>query len=86
MPDQASPGLVIQEALDSDAMNTPEHPQLSVAMSVYNGERFLAEAIESVLVQTFTQFEFLIVDDGSQDGTRDIIADYAAKTGDWCTA
>uniref|UniRef100_UPI0030CB1C0C glycosyltransferase n=1 Tax=Novosphingobium sp. ZN18A2 TaxID=3079861 RepID=UPI0030CB1C0C len=54
-------------------------PALSVAMSVYNGERFLAEAIESVLAQTFGDFEFLILDDGSRDGTRDIVAAYAAR-------
>lgn len=59
-------------------MNEPA-PALSVAMSVYNGERFLAAAIESVLAQTFTDFEFLILDDGSQDGTRAMIEDYAAR-------
>ena len=53
-------------------------PQISVAMSVYNGERFLAAAIDSVLAQTFTDFEFLIVDDGSSDGTAAILRDYAA--------
>ena len=47
-------------------------------MSVYNGERFLAEAIESVLAQTFTAFEFLILDDGSRDGTRGELESYAA--------
>lgn len=50
-------------------------------MSVYNGERFLAPAIESVLGQTFGDFEFLILDDGSRDGTRDIIARYADQDG-----
>ncbi|MDE2411761.1 MAG: glycosyltransferase [Sphingomonadales bacterium] len=54
-------------------------PAISVAMSVYNGERFLAEAIDSVLAQTFGDFEFLILDDGSKDDTRAIIADYAAR-------
>lgn len=54
-------------------------PAISVAMSVYNGERFLAEAIESVLGQTFADFEFLILDDGSSDGTRSIIELYAAR-------
>ncbi len=52
-------------------------PAISVAMSVYNGERFLASAIESVLAQTFTDFELLIVDDGSSDGSRGIIEGYA---------
>ena len=54
-------------------------PAISVAMSVYNGERFLAEAIESVLAQTFTDFEFLALDDGSTDGTRAILSHYAAR-------
>jgi hypothetical protein len=47
-------------------------------MSVYNGERFLASAIESVLGQTYGQFEFLILDDGSTDATQAIAARYAA--------
>lgn len=46
-------------------------------MPVYNGERFLAEAIESVLAQSFSDFELLIVDDGSADSSPDIVADYA---------
>jgi len=51
-------------------------PGLTVAMSVYNGERFLAAAIDSVLGQTFGDFEFLIVDDGSSDATASILRDY----------
>lgn len=48
-------------------------PAISVIMSVYNGERFLAEAAESILAQTFSDFEFIIVDDGSTDSTRLIL-------------
>ena len=48
-------------------------------MSVYNGERFLTAAIESVLGQTFSDFEFLILDDGSRDGTRAIVEAMAAR-------
>lgn len=54
-------------------------PSISVAMSVYNGERFLATAIDSVLAQTFADFEFLIVDDGSSDASGAIIDAYAAR-------
>ena len=54
-------------------------PRISVAMSVYNGERFLAEAIESILTQSFADFEFLILDDGSRDSSRAIIERYAAQ-------
>jgi glycosyltransferase involved in cell wall biosynthesis len=45
-------------------------------MPVYNGERYLREAIESILEQTFPDFEFLIIDDGSIDGGVDIIRSY----------
>jgi glycosyltransferase involved in cell wall biosynthesis len=51
--------------------------KVSVVTSVYNGEKYLAEAIESVLCQTFTDFEFILVDDGSQDRTWGIISKYA---------
>lgn len=54
-------------------------PAISVAMSVYNGERFLVPAIESILGQEFADFEFLIVDDGSRDASPAIITDYAAR-------
>lgn len=48
-------------------------------MPVYNTEHYLAEAIESILQQTFTDFEFIIVDDASQDGSAEIIRSYAAR-------
>lgn len=54
------------------------HPRISVAMSVYDNALFLGEAIESILAQSFGDFEFLIVDDGSTDGSSEIIAGYAA--------
>lgn len=54
-------------------------PALSVAMSVYNGQSHLVLAIESILTQTFADFEFLILNDGSSDASRDIIDSYAAK-------
>jgi len=54
-------------------------PAVSVAMAVCNVERFLAESVESVLGQTFTDFEFIIVDFGSTDNSKAIAAGYAAK-------
>jgi glycosyltransferase involved in cell wall biosynthesis len=49
-------------------------PAVSVLMAVYNGERHLGAAIDSILAQTWQDFEFIIVDDGSTDGSRDIVA------------
>ena len=51
-------------------------PVISVVMSVFNGERYLAHAIEGILGQTFGDFEFLIVDDGSKDQTWQILKNY----------
>ncbi len=51
-------------------------PKISVIMSVYNGEKYLGEAIDSVLGQTFTDFDFIIVNDGSTDGSPGIIQSY----------
>lgn len=50
-----------------------------ILLSTYNGERFLAEQIESILAQTHTDWTLLIRDDGSSDATRDIIQEYCAK-------
>jgi len=49
-------------------------PKVSVLMCVHNGERYLREAVESILSQTFTDFEFIIIDDGSTD-TSSLILD-----------
>ena len=46
---------------------------ISVIMSVYNGIPYLQEAVESILNQTFRDFEFIIIDDGSVDGTTDLL-------------
>ena len=56
-------------------------PKVSVVMCVHNGERYLYEALESVLNQTFEDFEFIIVDDASADNTPAILKEYAAQDG-----
>jgi glycosyltransferase involved in cell wall biosynthesis len=55
-----------------------DKPIVSVVMPVYNGQTFLSVAIESVLVQTFSQFEFVIIDDGSTDRTPEILSGFEA--------
>ena len=55
------------------------HPAISVLMPVHNGEPFVAQAMESVLEQGFGDFELIVVDDGSQDATAALLADYAAR-------
>lgn len=52
---------------------------VTVLMSVYNGERWLHESIPSILNQSFDNFEFVIVNDGSTDGTLEIINEYGRK-------
>lgn len=54
-------------------------PRVSVGMPVYNGERYLREAIDSVLAQSFTDYELIISDNGSTDATREICEAYAAR-------
>ena len=51
-------------------------PKVSVLMSVYNGERYLREAIDSILNQTLKDFEFFIINDGSTDSTKKILDSY----------
>lgn len=54
-------------------------PQVSVLMSVFNGAEFLEEAINSILRQTFSDFEFLIIDDGSTDSSREVISSFVDR-------
>lgn len=54
-------------------------PNVSILMSAFNAENFLREAIDDLLGQTFTDFEFVIINDASTDCTADIIDSYAAK-------
>jgi Glycosyl transferase family 2 len=55
------------------------HPAVTVLMPVHNSSAYLPEAIESILAQTFGDFEFLIIDDGSTDGTWQILTEYGRR-------
>ncbi|MEW6544055.1 MAG: glycosyltransferase [Nitrospirota bacterium] len=54
-------------------------PKVSVVVPVYNGERYLREALDSVFAQTFRDYEVVCVDDGSKDGSLDILQSYGTK-------
>lgn len=54
-----------------------ELPSISVIMPVYNAAPYLKQAIESILSQTFSDFEFIIINDGSSDGSENIIRSYS---------
>ncbi len=54
-------------------------PRLGIGLPVYNGERYLAEAIESILAQTFDDFELIICDNASTDRTAEICKGFAAR-------
>ncbi len=54
-------------------------PQVSVTMGVFDAERYLAAALESILCQTFTDFELIAVDDGSRDESLAILGRFAAR-------
>jgi glycosyltransferase involved in cell wall biosynthesis len=54
---------------------------ISVVMPVYNARRYVAEAVESILAQTVTAFELILIDDGSTDGSTEILRRYAGRDG-----
>ena len=59
--------------------DTAEQPLVSIVTPVYNGEAFLAETIESVLGQTYQNWEYFLLDNASTDGSAAIIRRYAER-------
>ena len=60
-------------------MTAAHRPTLSIGLPTYNGERFLAEALDDLLAQTFTDLEVIVSDNASTDGTEVIARSYAAR-------
>jgi len=60
-------------------MITTRNPKVTVGLAVYNGEKYLGEAIDSVLAQTFRDFELVISDNASTDSTEEICRAYVAR-------
>lgn len=65
--------------LNHNAAAQHEAPTVSVLMAVYNDRRFLSEAVESILSQTFEDFELIIINDGSTDGSTDLLTHFAEQ-------
>jgi len=60
-------------------MGEIKSPRVSIGMPAYNGERYIRQALDTLMAQTFTDFELIISDNASTDRTQDICLDYAAK-------
>jgi len=57
-----------------------QEPRVSIIMPVLNGEKYISDAIESILMQTYQGFELIVVDDGSTDGTPELIRRFGERT------
>lgn len=68
--------LRLFECLQNNFEKIMKNPEITVLMPVYNGEKYLRLAIDSILNQTYTDFEFLIINDGSTDDSEKIILSY----------
>lgn len=60
-------------------MGPRSHPLVSIILPVYNGEKYIASAIDSILGQTYRRFELIVVDDASSDKTIEIVAGYVDR-------
>ena len=70
---------ITKMTLNIDRSRSEKSPKISVVMSVFNGSDFLKNAVQSILDQTYTDFEFIIIDDGSTDDSVKIIKKFKDK-------
>jgi glycosyltransferase involved in cell wall biosynthesis len=73
------PGMKTQGPLATEKLPSEGQPRVSVVIIFFNEQRFLDAAVASVFAQTFPDWELLLVDDGSSDGSSDIAKGYAAR-------
>ncbi|WP_419737140.1 glycosyltransferase family 2 protein [Pseudomonas sp. COR18] len=69
----------MNSSVQADTLSGKEKPLISVVLPVYNGESFLVEAVDSILAQSVTDFELIVMDDGSSDGSLEILRKYEQK-------
>src|SRR2546423_2625235 len=67
------------EPPSSSTERNPQLPLISIGMPVYNGAQFISQALDSLLKQTFADFEIIICDNASTDGTEEICSEYARR-------
>jgi Glycosyltransferases involved in cell wall biogenesis len=67
------------KCVEAYQMVSIQDPKVSIGLPVFNGEKYLREAIDSILAQTFTDFELIISDNASTDRTEEICKEYEAK-------
>src|SRR5579872_4758271 len=70
--------LEVQASTEVERVSA-SHPRVTIGVPVFNGEAFVAETLKSLLNQTFTDFEIVISDNASTDGTGQICQTYAAR-------
>ncbi len=66
-------------ALPSGPFSVPSQPLISIVLPVYNAERYVADAIRSIIAQTYPRWELLVIDDGSADGSAAVAESFAAR-------
>lgn len=72
------PAIWSSEPFDGNAL-TESRPQISVVIPAYNSEAFIRQAIQSVLAQSYTNHEIIVVDDGSSDDTQSVLGEFGAR-------